>query len=100
MTIAPTRQTHFRVRRYDVDPARNVAEALEISRALDAVEASYEQDRQSLTEWPGPEALKQHFLKELACRYTRDRDWLTQRLVEIHQRTFMRPVIAGQLRAH
>jgi hypothetical protein len=92
MTVVPKRQANLRIKKYHACPVDNAMEALEISRALDAVGASYEQDRKCLHEWPGPAALKVHFLKQLELRYSRDRDWLMQRLFELHQRASMLPI--------
>jgi hypothetical protein len=92
MTVVLKRQASLRIKKYHACPVDNAMEALEISRALDAVDTSYEQDRQCLREWPGPAALKEHFLRQLQLRYSRDRDWLMQRLVEPHQRSSMLPV--------
>jgi hypothetical protein len=73
---------------------------LEIRRVLTALaesETRLECDRRSLAAWPGPEAIKRRFQKQLETRHARERGLLVLRLTELRQSTAM-PSISGESR--
>ncbi len=60
----------------------------EIQRVLTAladVEACYENDRECLKGWSGPEAIRMRFVEQLNARHARAREPLVQRLADLHQ---------------
>ena len=60
----------------------------EIQRALAAladVEACYENDRECLKGWSGPETIRMRFIEQLDARHVRAREPLVQRLADLHQ---------------
>lgn len=59
---------------------------------LATVEANFESHRQCLLDWSGPEAVKRRFITQLDRRQARQRDWLVQKLVELHHRKAMLPL--------
>ncbi|MEZ0168592.1 hypothetical protein [Microvirga sp. TS319] len=78
---------HDQARESDI--ARQIDDVLAI---LAAIEASFETNRQCLLDWAGPEVLKLRFLKQLDVRQTRQREWLVQKLVELHHCKTMVPL--------
>jgi hypothetical protein len=53
--------------------------------ALADVEACYENDRECLKGWSGPEAIRMRFVEQLNARHARAREPLVQRLADLHQ---------------
>jgi len=67
---------------HEADLASRIENALQ---ALAKTEASFWGDRQSLLEWPGPEALKERFLRQLEMHHAREKDLIVQRLAALRQ---------------
>jgi hypothetical protein len=65
---------------HEADLASRIENALQ---ALAKTEASFWVDRQSLLEWPGPEALKERFLSQLEMHHAREKDLIVQRLAAL-----------------
>jgi hypothetical protein len=55
--------------------------------ALADLEVRYENDREQLTAWEGPEAAKGRFVAQLEERHQRDREPYVQRLSDLQHRT-------------
>ncbi len=65
-----------------VDPSLEIevalAELAELERCFDA-------DRESLSQWSGPEAIKMRLMEQLEARHARDRQPLIQKLADLQR---------------
>jgi hypothetical protein len=67
------------------DPRTLSTEIQRVLTALADVEACYENDRECLKGWSGPEAIRMRFIEQLDARHARAREPLVQRLANLHQ---------------
>jgi hypothetical protein len=67
------------------DPGTLSTEIQRVLTALADVEACYENDRECLKGWSGPEAIRMRFIEQLDARHARAREPLVQRLADLHQ---------------
>ena len=82
---------------HESDIAEQIDETLAV---LAIVGAGFEHDRETLLEWSGPELIKQRFLHQLEARHVRERDWLVQRLAELHKQLDMQKMVNNPFRMH
>ncbi len=68
-------------------------------RALADVETRYSAERNSLEQWLGPRALKEHLLGQLEARHARERQPLVQRLADLQQQATSAKMFA-EIRLH
>jgi hypothetical protein len=70
------------------DEVRKAGLALRIQTSLQSlaeIEASFWEDRQSLLEWAGPEALKERFLGQLERHHAQEKDLIVRRVDALRQ---------------
>jgi hypothetical protein len=75
------------------DPGTLSTEIQRVLTALADVEACYENDRECLKGWSGPEAIRMRFIEQLDARHARAREPLVQRLADLHQQITMAAII-------
>ena len=68
--------------------------------ALACIETQYEQERDDLECWSGPDAIKQRLTRELEERHRHDREPYVQRLAELHTRIMSLTMFRGLRTMH
>ena len=79
----PTPDNLGEVRTYPTDLTQSIQAEL---AALADITAQYEQKRQQLESWAGPQKLKERFVQQVENCHKRDREPHVLRLGELHER--------------
>ena len=82
------------------DPGTLSTEIQRVLTALADVEACYENDRECLKGWSGPEAIRVRFMERLDARHAQEREPLVQRLAELHQQITTASMIQSLRNSH